>query len=627
MTCLIIGLAVALIGLLAERGVDGFDSTTGYLASSLFVAAAGLLSTGLVTRARATTPSVGAAIGGCPDLALQSPIRRACLQILRRPLSKSLRAAGLWICGWLPIVTPILLGAAAMASVIMAWTSHNPGALAPQVQQAVGGLLIVLAFPFLVLERIYANTLPEVLPEATQLERLMRVPLITFLSLGITSVLRSFGWGWPGVIERAIAVLLGLVSAELVLRGAAAAFLPVNQKRSCADSTIANMLRLAPPTPATFGAAIANQFGIDLSRSLALAFVHRAGLGIALAMLVPAWCLTGLTALGYSQRAVYERLGAPVAVLGPGLHIHLPWPLGVLHPVELGVVHEVPIVFSASNSAFGSSPAAGVTGVEDVPPESVDRLWDMSHPAEASYLIASEAQGKQSFQVVNIDLRLIYRVGLSDTAAAEAAYAVDDPEALLRAIAGQRLVRYFAHNKLLDVLVENRERFALNFRHELQDELQHLSTGIELIAVIVEAIHPPPGAANAYHNVQAAEILAHSQIAARQADAILQTKSAQQDSTKDRDDALGRAAELVNRARAEDVLFDSDRQAYSQQGRAFLLERWLRHLTGALAKSTLVVIDHRLKGATAPTIDFRKFGWPGAAAQDTPSSREKEEGN
>jgi regulator of protease activity HflC (stomatin/prohibitin superfamily) len=279
-------------------------------------------------------------------------------------------------------------------------------------------------------------------------------------------------------------------------------------------------------------------------------------------------------------------------------------------------VHEIPIVFSAegepgSQAASANQPARGA---EDIPPASADRLWDASHPGEASYLIASESQGKQSFQTVNIDLRVVYRVGLSDEAARAAAYAIADPEALIRAAAGELLVRYFARYTLLDVLGQSRERFTNDFRTELQTELQGLSTGIDVIAVIVEAIHPPPGAASAYHNVQAAEILAHSQIALRQADAISELKSAQQDATDDRNNALATAAERVDQAQAESVLFQGDRQAYHQDGKAFLLERWFSHLSTALAKSGFIVIDHRLKGATAPTIDLRSFDLPGAAA-------------
>jgi regulator of protease activity HflC (stomatin/prohibitin superfamily) len=343
-------------------------------------------------------------------------------------------------------------------------------------------------------------------------------------------------------------------------------------------------------------------------------------LPIGLGMGVVAWCLTGVTALRLSERAVYERFGAPVAILGPGLHVHLPWPFGVLRPVELGVVHEMPIIFAPTGEAAHGNPVEPITRVEDVPPASADRLWDKSHPGEASYLIASQSQGKQSFQIVNIDLRVVYRTGLSDAAARQAAYAVADPEALIRAIAGQLLVRYFARYTLLDVLVQSRERFATDFRNELQSELQKLSTGIDVIAVIVEAIHPPPGAANAYHNVQAAEILAHSEIALRQAEAIKEMERAQQSATEDHNNALAAASERGNQAYAESVLFEGDRQAYQQDGRAFLLERWLGHLSGALRKSGLVLIDHRLNGVTAPTVDLRSLDPAGATARFSPSS-------
>ena len=335
--------------------------------------------------------------------------------------------------------------------------------------------------------------------------------------------------------------------------------------------------------------------------------------------------MTGVTALGLNERAVYERFGAPVAVFGPGLHVHLPWPLGIMRSVELGVVHEIPIVFAPPSEPRSRADAVDQihqeeADIEGVAPASADRLWDASHPSEASYLIASELQGKQSFQIVNIDLRVVYRVGLSEAAARDAAYSIADPEALIRAIAGQLLVRYFAHNTLLNVLGQSRERFTNDFRGELQQSLQGLSTGIDVIAVVVEAIHPPPDAANAYHNVQAAEILAQSQISLRRASAISDVKSAEQAATEGRNRALAAAAELVDRAQAESVLFQGDRQAYHQDGRAFLFERWLDRLSSSLPRASFIVLDHRLKGVTAPTIDLRSFDMPGAAYRSNPAS-------
>jgi regulator of protease activity HflC (stomatin/prohibitin superfamily) len=391
-------------------------------------------------------------------------------------------------------------------------------------------------------------------------------------------------------------------------------FAPIESRHSVADSSVAGLLRLSPPKFEAFNSAIRQQFGIDLSRSWALAFIRRAILPILLGMGLMAWGITGITALGLNQRAVYERFGVPAAVLGPGLHLHLPWPMGLMRPVELGVIHNIPIAIpSSGDPAQNVQTSAGVdqqqqlVNAEAPAPFSADRLWDVTHPSEQSYLIASEAAGQQSFQIADADLRVVYRIGLSDAAALNSVYRLADPETFIRAAAGQILVRYFSRNTLLDVLGQSRETFANDFRTALQEQLDRMSSGIEAIAVIAEAIHPPPGAASAYHNVQAAEIRAVSQIAVQRASAFHAIKSAEQAATGDRNESIATAAERVDQAKSESVLFGADREAGQRDHEAFLLERWFERLVSGLGKSELIVIDHRLNGKNAPTIDLRSF--------------------
>ena len=78
---------------------------------------------------------------------------------------------------------------------------------------------------------------------------------------------------------------------------------------------------------------------------------------------------------------------------------------------------------------------------------------------------------------------------------------------------------------LLDILGQSRQAFTTDFRTALQQQLDQMSSGIEAIAVVVEAIHPPPGAASAYQYVQASEILSKSTISIRRAEAIRSLKS------------------------------------------------------------------------------------------------------
>lgn len=523
--------------------------------------------------------------------------------------------------GWAPTLLLIGGNAAAIAIIIFAGRTGEAAQPSVTVEQVVAGLFIVASFPLLVLERTFAGLDNRKLPVAPRLSRTLRIPLASLVGLGIAYALSSLGFSWPILITFVVDAFLLLASAEILVRSVAQLFLPLpaTAERQVPASLVAGLVAFSRPGFGELTGAIQREFGIDLSRSWALGFVRRAALPITGGLLAFSWLLTGVTALGIDQRAVYEAFGIPVSVLGPGLHVHLPWPFGVLRNVELGVVHEIPIVFPTQGgetlAEIAASESAERGTAEAPPPPSADRLWDATHPAEASYLIASQAGGQQSFEIVNIDLRIVYRTGVSDDAALAAAYRVSDPEVLIRAASGRMLVRHFSRYTLSDVLGENRDRFVAAFRDELQARLDELHTGVEVIAVVVEAIHPPPGAATSYQNVQAAEINSHARVSLARGDAVRTLASAQQTAIETQNAATASAAEQVERAHADSTLFAGDKEAHAQGGQAFLFERWLDRLSKSLTVAPLIVVDHRLGGQNVPTVDLRRFGEKAAADQ------------
>jgi len=592
----------------------------GFLGAAFLIAAAGLLSAAVMAFVRHRLVEAPAPQAAPAEVLAEVPAGEGRAAQLQRLLAKSrtlLQPGVESLAAWPQALLALLFGGLGLAGVEMAWkiSAASPGD--PNIQQIVGGVLIVAAFPLLVLERSFASVPADMLPEAPQVDRLLRVPLFTSLALGIASIIRSLGFDWAPRVDQVIAILIAVIAIELIVRTLVVAFIPfapIEQRRSVADSSLAGLLRFSLPNFQAFNTAVRQQLGIDLSRSWALAFVRRASLPIVLGMAVMTWAVTGITALTLNERAVYERMGVPVAVLGPGLHFHLPWPLGVLRRVEFGVIHDIPIAMSAVGDLGQRTQSSGVdqqqrlTSAEAAPPASADRLWDASHPSEQSYLIASQSpNGQQSFQIADADLRVVYRVGMTDQAALDSAYKVANPETLIMAATGQLLVRYFSRTRLLDVIGQIRDAFTTEFRNALQEELDQMSSGIEAIAVVVEAIHPPAGAAAAYHNVQAAEILANSQIAVQRASAIHSKKSAEQSAMEDRNKAAAAATELTTQARSESILFDADRQARQRDGAAFLFERRIERLSSGLAKSEAIVIDHRLEGPNGPMIDLRNF--------------------
>jgi regulator of protease activity HflC (stomatin/prohibitin superfamily) len=246
-------------------------------------------------------------------------------------------------------------------------------------------------------------------------------------------------------------------------------------------------------------------------------------------------------------------------------------------------------------------------------------LWDASHVNEKSQVIASSAGDKpgtpsvaqkQSFQIVNMDVRFVYRIGLTDQAAMAATYNSADVPTLIRSTASRVLVHDFASRTLDQLLGEQRAALSADIGNAVQADLKALDSGVEILATVVESIHPPAGAANAYHGVQAAQISAQALISRQRGAASEQSNLAQLNASVAQDQATAGAREVLAAAQGADLRFSAERQAYAHAGQAFLLEQYLTQLSQGLAHAKLLVLDHRLGGDTAPTIDLRTFTLP-----------------
>ena len=583
------------------------------LAAVLLIVAAGFLSARMTAWARARGP-----------VARKQFVRKDA-----RPLSPMLESARRnhdrlysaianidWWGDWLPLIVVAGFASGALWTLTQSWKLLGTPAPSAILDEWVCGLLVAAAFPVLVLERHFAGQGRA--PDAPALSKLLRLMLLDLLGLGVVFLLLWLDLSLAAYVERAVILVTGLVAAELLLRVATYLFMPLpalELRRSHADSLAAGLIRLQPPSLSAMSASVSQRFGIDLGRSWALGYIRRATFPALLSLGICAWLLTGVTALDLNQRAIYEAFGRPQAVFHSGLHVHLPWPFGILRPLEYGAVREIPIVFASEDGTTAEAVAApGQGSIEGEPPASDDRLWDASHPSEASYLVASNRNGRENFEIVNIDLRILYRVGLSDAAAYQSMYAIDAPEALIRAAAGRMLARYFARYTIPDVLGQNREAFIRGFQGELQSRLDQLSSGVDILGVVVEAIHPPPATASAYQGVQAAAIRSLTAIATASGDATRAITQAKADGDRMRADATASAAEMVDQAKTDTIIFLSDVEANRRDGVAFLFERRLGSVNAALLSSTPVtIIDHRIPANAMPTLDLRP-----ASARNTP---------
>ncbi|MCP1625365.1 protease modulator HflK [Pseudomonas nitroreducens] len=510
-----------------------------------------------------------------------------------------------------------LFGLAGLALLLVkdAWRFDLPvPATAGQLTWIVVGILVASAFCLVVVERHLAAETEVTCPEAESLAAMLRLVMVVQVLTIACLVLVDGQRLWPARLAVLIGLLPGLAAVELLLRALLSVFSPRRPRQEpvlVARSLVAGSLQWPPRPLAFIQGELQQRLGIDLRQVWAFDFMRRAFLPVAALVAVVGWLLTGVVEVPMNGRGVYERFGNPLEVYQPGLHVGLPWPFGKVLNVDNGVIREL----ATSGSDSAAEPLAPAEGPA---PANANRLWDATHLSENSQIIAGVDGGRQSFQIVNMDVRFIYRIGLSDQAALAATYHSTDVEQLLRSIANRVLVHDFAGRTLDGVLGAEREALGHDIGRAVQADLDRLDSGVELLATSVEAIHPPAGAANAYHAVQAAQITAQALIARDRGLAAQQANIAQLNATTLTDKATADAHETTSKARTAELRFAAERTAWQRAGQAFLLEQYLGRLSQGLNGANSLIIDHRLAAGQAPTLDLRGYAAPGAPSLGFP---------
>ncbi|MFJ5256357.1 protease modulator HflK [Pseudomonas sp. NPDC088414] len=595
------------VGLFAAQSI--WPALLVNLGAALLVLVAGLQSAWWVTqwRARVMHPLAHEPLSEVEPTPADGWYERLLERLSQRSLHLlgQIGAATLWLGGWSVLV---------MIGIEQVWNLALPPAAVGLSATVGAALMLLLGFGLLVLERQLAQENPAQWPEAGSLAQLTRVAIISLVVGALCLLFASEASVWPVRLAVLIGILPGLVAIELLLRAVLSVFSPRREQLEptlLARSFVADMLRWPPQPLLALQHELHNRFGIDLRQIWAFSYMRRAFLPVLALVAAVGWLLTGIHEIPLQGRGIYERFGKPVQVFGPGLHAGLPWPLGRVLSVENGVVHELATSVGDAPAPTQAEPAEGPA------PMTANRLWDASHFNDKSQVIASSRGDQQSFQIVNMDVRFVYRIGLRDQDALAATYNNADVPTLIRSTASRILVHDFASRTLDGLLGADRVGLGEEIGHAVQGDLQKLNSGVEILATVVEAIHPPAGAANAYHSVQAAQIGAQALISRERGAAAEASNQAQLQASLARDQASASAREINATAQAANLKFSAEQKAYASAGQAFVLEQYLSQLSLGLSKAKLLVLDHRLGGSSnAPTIDLRTFTLP---ADPTPA--------
>jgi len=248
--------------------------------------------------------------------------------------------------------------------------------------------------------------------------------------------------------------------------------------------------------------------GTRLEEVAGLRFVGRRlvpALGSGLVLL---WLSTALTVVPVGSAGILQRFGVFASQeLGPGFHWSLPRPFGGILVVETGKVREVAVGFE--NDLLGPV------------------LWNERHfEGEENFLVG------EGDEVLTVNMPVLFRIAKPR----DFLINTQEPDTALRSLAEKELLRAISGRSLFDLIGPQREAIAGEVRSSLQEEVDRLGLGLEILFVGLKDMHPPVQVSDAYQVVASAEEDRETSIENARAMAVSR---------------LGFAAESVHRFRAQ----------------------------------------------------------------------------
>jgi HflK protein len=191
------------------------------------------------------------------------------------------------------------------------------------------------------------------------------------------------------------------------------------------------------------------------------------------------WLSTCFTSVPAGNRAVRMFLGRyqPVA-LSPGLHVTWPWPIEQLQIVETETVRQISLGFDKDLSG--------------------PVLWNEPHAEGEKNLLVGDGES-----LLTINVPVLYRI--SDPV--RYLETTTDAEQALLALAERKLIQVAGSRDSFQIMTEDRTEIARKLKESLQQEVDQLGLGLQIVFVGLKDVHPPVDVAPAYQEVVSAQEL------------------------------------------------------------------------------------------------------------------------
>lgn len=302
--------------------------------------------------------------------------------------------------------------------------------------------------------------------------------------------------------------------------------------------------------------------GITMRSLWSMRFIRRILPTAVFILVLTLWLSTSVILVDTYQEGALFRLGQlQPETLKPGMHLVLPWPFDRVQTYDTQSINAVTIGYVSDSDS--------------------DNLWTEGHGKEEYRLLLGSGD-----EMVSINLRIQYRIRDLYSYISSAAA----PESLLQAQAYEIITARTVRADLESLLTTDREAFSQSFRQELTEKIAPYSTGLEVVDVVLESIHPPVEVASVYQKIISAGIDAERIVINGQNEAQTARLEAELLYTSLLAEAKVNQAQAIADAKAAVADFMASVEADGSYRDAYRYYKYMDALTSAYADAKLIII-------------------------------------
>ncbi|MGB0578218.1 MAG: protease modulator HflK, partial [Limisphaerales bacterium] len=330
------------------------------------------------------------------------------------------------------------------------------------------------------------------------------------------------------------------------------------------------------------------QFGFKVSDTWFYRYVERAFVWLILLWASVFLISSSFVVLAPHEEALIERFGKPINVaekkdvLGPGLHLKLPWPIDRVYRYSSKAVNQFHIGF-IPDPKEENNPVL---------------LWTRKHYLEEfNMLVASrdtvDAMGSdgENDRIVPVNLLTAsIPIQYQITDVRKWARNHEDAATLLERLAWREVSLYLVSVDIMDIMAAGRTKAAKDLQELIQAEANRLEMGCTITFVGLQDIHPPIQVAGAYEQVVGAMQDMEKKILDAQAYQLRTVPAANAQAIETVENAKATKISRVTSAAAESGQFNNQVKAFSAAPEVYKRRLYLKTVAESLRGARKYII-------------------------------------